>query len=239
MYNTRMVLYKTRRVFGVLLLLLSMVFLTWGLRSGEYLVQSTELASSDMALPGSEQATGSSSGSITAALAPEPRSLELSWPKSLRLGDDGTLRLTVSLSSGSSGSSTGDQTPPGIYESYNLVMQSHLDLPGIERNPTGEVSQAMLPGQPVVFLWYLRPSTPGVFSGKVWLHMRFVPRSAGQEQRILLAAQQVDIEVVTRLGMSGNQARLYGSLGLVAGALLGLDGVLGWCLEQLAQHKKG
>ena len=82
------------------------------------------------------------------------------------------------------------------------------------------------------------PSTPGIFSGKVWLHLRFVPPPPAQEQRILLAAQQVDIQVVSLLGLSGSQARLFGSLGLVVGGFLGLDGVLIWCFEQLAKRQK-
>ena len=122
---------------------------------------------------------------------------------------------------------------------YNLVLQSHLDLPGISRTPTGEVSQVMSSDQPVVFIWYLRPSAPGVFRGKVWLHLRFVPRAPGQEQRILLAAQQVDIEVTTLLGMSGSQARLFGSLGLAASLPLLLEGFFNRSLDWVAQRKKG
>ena len=178
------------------------------------------------------------------ARSPEPRLLELSWPKSLRLGDDGTLRLTVGfpVRRGSTGSQspagTAGRVQPGVDSAYHLILQSHLDLPGITRTPTGEVSQAMLPDQPVVFLWYLRPATPGIFSGKVWLHLRFVPPPPAQEQRILLAAQQVDIQVTSLLGMSGGQARLFGSLGLVVGGFLGLDGVLSWYLGQLAKRKE-
>jgi hypothetical protein len=247
MYNTPVAFQKIHRVFGILLLILSLVALIWGLHAGKYLLQTTDLAPADMALPGLEQPTGSAALGAANPLAPEPHLLELSWPKSLRLGDDGTLRLTVGIPLLPPASSTGSQTPPagtggvqpGIYDAYNLVLQSHLDLPGITRTPTGEVSQALLPDQPVVFLWYLRPVTPGIFSGKVWLHLRFVPRSAGQEERILLAAQQIDIQVITLLGMSGSQARLFGSLGLVLGGFLGLDGVVNWGFEQLVKRKKG
>jgi hypothetical protein len=246
MYNTSMLLQKVRRAFGLLLLILSLIVLTWGLSSVEYQLQATELAPADMALPGSKQPTGGDLAGGSAVQQPGSRLLELSWPKRLRLGDDGTLRLTVGfptyLPLGSAGSQTSPASVVGLqsgnYDAYNLVLQSHLDLPGMAHTPTGEVSQLMLPDQPVVFLWYLRASTPGMFSGKVWLHLRFVPRSTGQEQHILLAAQQVDVQVVKLLGMSGSQARLFGSLGLVVGGFLGLDGVLSWGFEQLAKRKK-
>ena len=86
MYNTLMLLQKVRRAFGLFLLVFSLVILTWGLRSPEYLRQATELAPADMALPGSDQSTGSVSAGVATSLAPEPRLLLLSWPKSLRRG---------------------------------------------------------------------------------------------------------------------------------------------------------
>ena len=246
MYNNPMPFQNIRRVFGLLLLVLSLVALIWGLSSPEYQLQATGLAPVDMTLPGSEPPIGSTSAVESAARSPEPRLLKLSWPKRLRLGDDGTLSLIVGFPSPLPAGSTGSQATqagaggvqPAVYDAYNLVLQSHLDLPGIVRTPTGEISQAMLPDQPVEFLWYLRPLTPGIFSGKVWLHLRFVPRSTGQEERILLAAQQVDIQVVSLLGMSSSQARLLGSVGLVVGVFLGLDGVLSWSLEQLAKRRE-
>jgi len=51
----------------------------------------------------------------------EPRQLDLSWPKSLRLGDGGTLRLTVGFPT--SQSSDGSARSAS-YEAYNLVLQS-------------------------------------------------------------------------------------------------------------------
>ena len=231
-----MALRIARRAFGILLLASSLVVITWGLRSTETLRQSTLLSSADMALPALGQAAGGSSEAVGILPALEPRQLDLSWPKSLRLGDGGTLRLTVGFPT--SQSSDGS-VRSASHQAYNLVLQSHLDLSGMKRTPTGEVSQVLLSDQPVVFIWYLRPSTSGEFRGKVWLHLRIVPRATGQEERILLAAQQVDIEVTTLLGMSGSQARLFGSLGLAASLPLLLEGFLSRSLEWVAQRKKG
>jgi hypothetical protein len=246
MYNTPMSSRNMRRVFGLLLLVLSLTALIWGLSSPENRLQVTVLAPEDMTVPGPEQPIDSTYTVGSATRSPETRVLKLSWPERLRLGDDGKLSLTVDFTSPLPAGSMGSQaTQTGVggvhttvYDAYDLVLQSHLDLPGIVRTPTGEVSQAMLPDQPVEFLWYLRPLTPGIFSGKVWLHLRFVPRSNAQAERILLAAQQVDIQVVTLLGMSSSQARLLGSVGLVVGMFLGLDGVLSWSLERITKRKE-
>ena len=223
MYNTGMSLQKARRVVGVLLSVCCAGLLVWGLSAQKASRQTLELAPADMAPPG-----------VQAAL--EPRRLELSAPASLRLGDDGSLRLTVSVPAAAQ---TQAASPSGIYTDYHLALQARLDLPGVARNPTGEISQAMLPGQPQAFLWYMRPAAPGQYSGKVWLHLLYKPRSGASEQRRLLAALPVELQVVTLLGMSGNQARLFGSLGLALGMLLCLDGVLNWGLEKLARKPKG
>jgi hypothetical protein len=242
MYNTPMLLIKLRRVFGLLLLVISLVVLIWGLRSPEYMLQATELAPSDLFFQESNQPTANGPARGAAVQSPGSRLLELSWPKSLRLGDEGTVRLTVRVLSSEptasqASSETAEPVQPGMDNAYHFVLQSHLDLPGMAHTPTGEVSQAMLPDQPVVFLWYLRPASSGIFNGKVWLHLRFIPPSPAQEQRILLAAQQVDIQVTSLLGMSGSQARLAGSLGLVVGSFLALDGLLSWYLGVLAKRK--
>jgi hypothetical protein len=242
MYNTSMLLIKLRRVLGLVLLVISLVVLIWGLCSPEYVLQATELASSDLAIPGSNQQAGKGSTGGAAVQSPGARLLELSWPKSLRLGDEGTIRLTLRVispeaSASQASSETAEAVQPGMDNAYHFVLQSHLDLPGMAHTPTGEVSQAMLPDQPVVFLWYLRPATSGIFYGKVWLHLRFIPPSPAPEQRILLAAQQVEIQVTSLLGMSGSQARLFGSLGLVVGGFLALDGLFSWYLGLLAKRK--
>ncbi len=61
MYNNLMPFQNMRRVFGLLLLVLSLVALIWGLSSPEYQLQATGLAPVDMTLPGSEQPIGSTS----------------------------------------------------------------------------------------------------------------------------------------------------------------------------------
>jgi len=221
MYNTGMSLQKARRVIGVLLFICCGSVLFWGLSAQKFSRQTLELAPADLALPGDQAAL-------------EPRRLELYSPAGLRLGDDGSLRLTVSAAAAAHNQAA---SPSGVYADYQLILQARLDLPGVARNPTGEISQAMLPGQPQAFLWYMRPAAPGLFSGKVWLHLLYQPRSGAPEQRRLLAALPVELQVVRLLGLSGNQARLFGSLGLALGALLCLDGVLNWGLDFLARRR--
>jgi hypothetical protein len=247
MYNTAMILRKARRSIGVVLLLLSLIVLVWGVRNEEFSTQMIELTASDMALFQAKAVGGSSPAGKAPEIALEPRQLEILAPKRVRLGDDGTLRLTIGPRSNLESKATENSIPLAVSGSTqntgsvnsNLILQTHLDLPGVVHTPTGEVSQAILPGQPSVFIWYLRPLVSGIYQGKVWLHLISMPRSGGQKQRILLAAMPVEIEVVTLLGMSGNQARLLGSLGLAFGVMLGLEGVFTRFLERLEQLNRG
>ena len=109
------------RVLGIVLLVLSVAILTWGLRSGETQNQSTELspAESGSARPGRIDRQFHYP-KLRTPPSLEARLLELSWPKSLRLGDSGTIRLTVGLpASGPVGARLGRLFMMLITWSYN------------------------------------------------------------------------------------------------------------------------
>jgi hypothetical protein len=113
-----------------------------------------------------------------------------------------------------------------------LVLVSRLDLAGIRHTPTGEVSQALVSEHPVVFLWNVRAGMPGNYAGRTWLHLQsLMPESEGQDRR-LLAAQDLEIRVISLLGLSGDQARVFGAVGLAMGAVLVLDGAIQSILQR-------
>jgi len=164
----------------------------------------------------------------------EPRLLTLEWPARMRVGDSDTIRLTLEVDE------TGAITPtaviaghetrgeriniPNLYDTHNVLVEARLDIAGLIYTPTSEVVEPMQPGQSVNFFWSVQPKQVGRYRGAVWLHLHYLPKqSAGQESRLALSAQLIDIEAVDFLGLGGNTARVTGWIGAGLGSILSLD----------------
>ena len=206
-----------RRVFGLLLLAASLVALLWGfwplpIQERSLVITPAEMLPAELTLG----ATGDPS-----AIA-KPRFLLLEWPALLRTGDPASIRLAFGPAA-QEGASPPVSAPAG--GAYSVLAQARLELPAISHTPVGQVSQALLPGRPVTFVWDLLPDRAGEAGGTVWLHLHFLPASSGPDLRQVLTAQRVQVRVVEFFGLSGPWARALGSAGVVVGVVLGLDGI--------------
>lgn len=162
----------------------------------------------------------------------ESRRLTLEFPPAMRAGDADLIRLTLEVDE------LGNLTPtaeigghvvtgekvaiPNLYDTHNVIAEARLDIAGLEVRPSETVSEPLLPGQSVTFYWSVRPQEVGTYRGMVWLHLRFIPRSGGEESRRAISAQVIEIEVATLFGFKGQAARLVGAVGSLLGAVLGL-----------------
>jgi hypothetical protein len=220
-----------RRFFGLLLLAVSLVALVWGLWPLPVQARSLMISPSDM-LP-AELIPGSA-GDLSAVV--EPRLLIVEWPAIVRSGDLASIRLLFGPT-GPAGSLAPASPPVG--EAYSTLAEARLELPAIPHSPTGEVSQAMLSGRPVIFIWDLHPNHSGEANGTVWLHLSYIPLAGGPVLRQVITAQRIEIRVIDFLGVSGPWARALGSAGVVVGAVLSLDGVLIWLWSRLERRSGG
>ena len=136
---------------------------------------------------------------------PETRRLTLQFPTSLRLGDSGVIKLSLeteetlasnSLTAESTAQETAGQaaTVPNIYQTHNVIAEADADLPGVQTRPSGPVSEPLLPGESITFLWSVRPSEPAMYRGTVWLFLNFVDKVTGARTRLALAAPSVQIQ---------------------------------------------
>ena len=182
--------------------------------------------------------------STQAAPAPailESRRLTLELPVRIRAGDGDTIRMTLEVDD------RGDLTPtaqisgnqvqgqvvqiPNLYETHNVLAEARLDLAGAQVTPVETVSEPLSPGKSVTFFWSIRIPEPGTYKGVAWLHMRYIPKSGGPEQRETIAAQLFEIEGVSLLGLTVGPARWLGLAGSFAGSVLGfpfLEDLLRW-----------
>ena len=160
----------------------------------------------------------------------ETRRLTLEFPPQIRLGEGDIVRLTLEVDD------LGNVTPtaeiegntvigetveiPNLYETHNVTAEARFDLAGVDVKPADLISEPLTPGQSVTFYWSIRPQEVGVYRGTIWLHLRFVDKSNGEESRKTVSAQMVEIEAVNLLGLPLGVVRTTGAGGSVVGGIL-------------------
>ncbi len=162
---------------------------------------------------------------------PERRRLTLEFPPEIRAGDSDVVRLTLEVDD------LGNVTPtaeigghevtgkvieiPNVYETHHVIAEARFDIAGLEVDPNDLVSQPLTQGTPAVFYWSVHPQEVGDYRGTIWLYLRFVNKSNGEESRKTVSAQIVEIKAVNFLGLSGMFARTMGVVGSIAGTVIG------------------
>jgi hypothetical protein len=110
---------------------------------------------------------------------------------------------------------------PNLYETHHVIAEAKFDIAGVEVSSPELISQPLSQGQTVTFYWSIRPQEAGVYRGTIWLYLRFVDNSNGEESRKTVSAQIVEIEAVNLLGLSANFARGTGVIGSIVGTVIG------------------
>ena len=163
---------------------------------------------------------------------PETRRLTLEFPPKMRAGVEGDIvRLTLEVDE------LGNITPtaqidgnvvvgetveiPDLYETHNVTAEARFDIAGMEVQPPEAIMEPLKRGQSATFYWSIRPQDPGKYRGTVWLHLNFTDKSTGEESRIAVSAQIVEIEAVDFFGLSVYVARTSGVVGSIVGGVVG------------------
>lgn len=166
---------------------------------------------------------------------PEQRLLILEWPPTIRVGDSDIILLTLEVDPEGNLTPTasiqghqvqGEQiVVPNLYETHYVFAEGRLDISGLSIKPNAEIREGVQPAQSVKFAWSVRPEQAGIYRGMIWLHLIFKPKSGGNEERLALSAQRVEIRGVNLLGLSGNAARWMGAIGSFLGTWLSFDSI--------------
>ncbi len=180
---------------------------------------------------------------------PESRRLTLEYPAAIRAGDSDVIRLTLEVDD-LAGITPTPEIPgnvitggfvqfPNVYQTHSVLAEADLDLAGVEFQPTGPVSETLLPGESVTFRWSVHPTSPGVYRGTAWLFLIFTDRATGDQSRKAISAQPIQIEATTLFGLGGEAARIAGGLGAVGGGVLGFpfaDDLLKWLWSRVRRR---
>lgn len=161
----------------------------------------------------------------------ESRRLTLEFPPTIRAGDSDIVRLTLEVDD------LGNITPtaqfegnvvtgeviqfPDLYESHHVIAESRFDIAGVEIRPADLINIPVAKGQTATFSWSIRPPDVGVYRGTIWLYLRFVDKLNGEESRLTVSAQIVEMEAVNFIGLSGSAARTAGFIGSIVGTVIG------------------
>lgn len=119
----------------------------------------------------------------------------------------------------------------GEVEVVNIMAQGRLEMSGVLAVPQGDLYEALREDKPVVFYWSIKPLYSGLLKGSIWVNLLTVNPDdkigLGQSEgmRTPLTMQNIEIQALDLLGIRGPTARLLGSLGIILGAVSGLDGV--------------
>ena len=181
---------------------------------------------------------------------PEKRFLKLEFPPKFRVGDSDIVRLTLEVDNKGNivptaevegNVVTGEAIEiPNLYETHHVVAEARFDIAGLEVRPTELISQPIAEGQTAVFYWSIRPNEVGVYRGTIWLYLRFVDKSSGEESQKTVSAQIVEIAAVDFLGLPVNVARSTGVVGSIVGTILGFpffEDILKFILRKRSKDK--
>jgi hypothetical protein len=163
---------------------------------------------------------------------PETRRLTLEFPSKMRAGVEGdVVRLTLEVdnlgniipTAEIAGNKVVGETIeiPDLYETHNVTAEARLDMAGMLIQPADAIYEPLKRGQSATFYWSIRPEDAGKYRGTVWLHLNFADKSTGEQSRIAVSAQIIEIEAVDFFGLSVNFARTSGVIGSIVGGVVG------------------
>jgi hypothetical protein len=144
--------------------------------------------------------------------------LTLDAPAFIRAGDSDTIKLTLAPDARSSAE---DGSFSDVYDSYNVIVESQLEMAGAEIQPMGIVSEPLAPGGQTAFFWRIKPLGAEKISGTVRSYLRFVPLQGGAEIRRLISVQTFDVQPAALIGLNGSASRWLGLIGLSLSVVLG------------------
>ena len=150
----------------------------------------------------------------------ENRQVRMEWPTSMRIGDKVEIRLVFENIKEEPSSLELKDGFYDIYDRYNIMAEAKVEAAGLAIEPANPTRVSMPPGQPVHFKWAVSTQQAGIYHGKVWLSLRFLPLDGSTPIQEPVYINDLELIVTSVMGLSGSMARLVGGLCGVISILL-------------------
>ncbi len=217
-YNRGLMLRKIRRSAALVMLLLSIAFILWAALPNKHrrIVQS--IAPAGMAI--------AQNGEVGSMLSMPARQVELEWPESMRIGEDGTISLVfepVEVDDISPSQGTGYTD---IYTRFNIMAEARYDVAGVNLVPANPTRESMPSSQPVKFYWKVNTDQVGTFNGTVWLSLRYLPLDGSQVKQVPIYVREITTRTVSLIGLTEGKATILGGVGILVAAILIYDDLI-------------
>jgi len=144
---------------------------------------------------------------------PGPWVIRIAYSPVMRAGETQTIELNLT--------SEGDEEASRLYNDYNLIAEARLDMSLADVRPLDLISTALVEGGKATFYWEVYPRQAGTLRGTIWLYLRFIPKTGGEEFRQPVSAQLIEIRSRSLLGWTGSVVRSAGVIVFLLGLTLG------------------
>jgi hypothetical protein len=208
-------LQKGHRRLSQFLYGLSLVFMAFGLFNLGWVVWPAATDAVQFSIP---------AGNLPAApveddfISLSAYALAISWPRWMRRGEPGTLRLQLTDL---------DHTPPpaGDARDAQVVLAEPALFP-LQVEPLGGVQATLGDDQELLLTWTLSGDQPGQFAGKLFVSFGFLDEAQGSLTAVPVAVVDLNIRVVGLWGAGSGLVLWFGFISLVLWGALFLVGRL-------------
>ena len=154
---------------------------------------------------------------------PDIGQLNLTWPSQIRKSDIGILRLEFdSAEMGTDGSTSmeseksrfGDNHQFSLTSSDNTLLETRVELPGVQIRPGEELIQPLRVGEKLSFNWQITNNESGEVDGELWIYLKTLSEDRGDVHRVPISILNFRTQSITLFGMTGRMARIIGIIGI-------------------------
>jgi hypothetical protein len=168
--------------------------------------------------------------------------LNLTWPSQIRKGDVGSLRLefdSAELGIGGIDVIDNETSKFGVIHqlsfssSDHTLVETRLELPGLQIGPGEELIQPIRIGEKITFNWQIKSDESGEIDGELWIYLKTLSESGGEVHRLPISVLNFKLQFIDLFGMTRRMTRIIGIIGISFALIMWRDIIGGYARRLL------